>query len=107
MDKNELKNEAFDLADKITDEIQKVEQEKLKAVFWRYLTKKAVLGKFEDIQRRDFPNRKNYWEYWFQPKGAVGYFLMNRELIITVGNEQPDIQLVINYNTELVFDNEL
>lgn len=113
-DAKNLLNDTADLIEKMTDDIKKCEQENLKKIFWRFLIKKAILGDIKDVYRKDFPGRKNYWQYYYKYPVLLGvkakpdYFLMSRELFIITDDEgKLDVDLRIDYNAELCIENEL
>jgi len=93
----------------IKDQINVTERECLLKILWRYSLLKSVLTDFNKIVRVDFDDRKNYWEYYYpiNDDGTLKYFLMSRELTVNVIDGVPDIKLQIDYNTNLVTNNEL
>jgi hypothetical protein len=95
--------EAIEKVDEIHEQIKEYEQKALNSILLRYSLAKKVIIDPNKVMRYDDAVNNNKWEWFYNSK----YFLMSRELVSWVEDGQPKFKIFINFNPELVFNNEL
>lgn len=95
--------EAIEKVDEIHEQIREYEQSCLNSVILRYSLAKKIIINPAKVTRYDDPSNNNKWEWYYDGK----YFLMSRELISYVEDGTPKFRIIVNFNPELTFENEL
>jgi hypothetical protein len=94
--------EAFDRVDEWLEEIQKQEDEALNKIFLRFCLLKGKAINFDYVRRKRYPANPNFWSYYYKPGTPEQYFLMSRELVVSLGVNGVERTLRISFSPELL-----
>lgn len=101
--------EAIETTDQFLELAYEKEQDCLRRIFLRMCIVKGLIGANfkEHVKRLDFPDDKNYVEWYYQVGKKQSYLLMSRRIFARVKDGIPEFGMDINFNDELVTNNEL
>ena len=94
--------EAIEKVDELHEQIKEYEQNCLNSILLRYSLAKKVIIDPNKVTRFDDTLNNNKWEWYYK-----NYFLMSRELVSWVEDSAPKFRIIVNFNPELTFGNEL
>ncbi len=95
--------EAIEAIDEISEQINKRENDCIDKVFVRYCLLKGAPLDMGRVRRKNYPDRPNYWEYYYLTNLGVQAFLMSPELVVTPG---ADHVLNIKFNPMLLTEDQ-
>lgn len=93
----------LEAVDELSEQINLKESDCLVKIFTRFCLLHGLLIDFDQIRRKNFSERPNYWEYWYKYGTKQQFFLMSRELL--VNDNVPALNIV--FSKALTKDNEL
>lgn len=99
----ELLIDTIEQVDQLHEKILQYEQNCLNSVLIRYSLAKKVIIDPNKVVRYDDTLNPNKWEWIYDNK----YLLYTRELMSWVENGTPKFKIIIDYNPELTWGNEL
>lgn len=94
--------EAIEKVDELHEQIKEYEQRQLNSILLRYSLAKKVIIDPNKVTRYDDTVNNNKWEWYYK-----SYFLMSRELVSWVEDGVPKCKILISFNPELVYNDEL
>lgn len=93
---------ALEAVDETLARIQKQEDEAIDRIFLRFCLLKGKEINYDHVKRVKNKSNPNLWSYYYKPGTIEEFFLLKRELIAEVKDEQPVYKLNIVFNSFLL-----